>query len=52
MAMGPDAPAGLPPRTQVERWGTAAQFGHAFATAALALAGLGLGAGVATASGL
>ena len=36
--------AGLPPRTQVERWATPAQFGHAFATAALALAGFAAGA--------
>ena len=52
LSTDPDAPTDLPPKAQVERWGTAAQFGHAFAVSALALAGLGLGAGLATAAGL
>ena len=52
LAPGPAADAGLPPRAQVERWGTAGQFGHAFLTAALGLAGLWLGAASVSALGL
>ena len=52
LALGPATPRDLPPRTQVERWGTPAQFGHAFLRAGLALAGLAVGAAAAAAAGL